>query len=954
MMMKMRTFHRSTLWSGASAIGLLAFAPQGALAQSAPVTASQDTPEPSPAPAGPDVVVTASRAGGTGFRAPTPTTVVGAAAIEQKQATNIADVLLQIPAFKPSISPNANGVRTQLPGANLADLRGLGSNRTLVLVDGARVVPQAPANNTGTGVSPDLNQIPALMVDRVEVITGGASAQWGSDAVGGVVNVLLRKKYNGLQVTAQTGFSTYGDDLTRRIGAVGGADLLDDHLHVVAAIDYAQSDKVGDIYTRPWGAQEYQIVANSAAATNGLPVNLIVPNVHFYSSPNLLITGPTGSPYRNFEFGPNGGPLTPFQTGSIVSGTAMIGGQGYSQAKGLSLVPGIRRIDPYIRLQYDVGPNTHLYLTGSYSTLRTNLNPLPSRITGGTIKGDNAYLLTLYPSIAATLGPNGSFTFNRVNYDFNPGSNGLVVVTNKTPKLSFGGEGGFGGTWKWDFHVGWGRNVYVNNTYNNGNKAHETFATDAVLSGGQIVCRALVPGSATYNPTAAAGCVPINLFGSGSPSPAAIAYVTGVATSRSVYEQTAAAANVHGEPFSTWAAPVSVAFGVEYRREKQDVTADAVSAAGGYEIANAGPFSGSFNVTEGYVESIVPLLRDSSLGKSLDLNGAVRVAKYSTVGTQTTWKVGATYEPIGGLRFRGTRSLDIRAPALFELFSPGSIANNSVSVRNPANGNTYNANIPVNLSIGNPNLAAERATTWTLGAVLEPHFLPAFKLSVDYYDINVKKAITTLPATSIASLCNAGDAYYCSAFTFSAAGPPTALALGAQNLAGVHVQGFDAAMSYHLPLSGISSLDLALNGTYTRHVMVDTGTGAAPIDRVGENSALNSYATPRVRANGSLTYRLKGFSLTSELNFISAGTVDNTFNTSASTTANLNHVPAYTYLNIYADMQINKTLGFFAGVRNVFNTAPPPLPSSTLNVVTNGQYYDTIGTFYQVGVRVKL
>ncbi|NML08165.1 TonB-dependent receptor [Sphingomonas sp. G-3-2-10] len=948
-------FSQRTLRLGTSLAALLACTP--ALAQEVAAEPEAVQEEPAQPASNEEIVVTATRAGTGGFRAPTPTTVVGSAAIEQRQSITVADVLQEIPAFKPTISPGANGVRTQLPGANLADLRGLGSNRTLVLVDGARVTPQAPANNTGTGVSPDLNQIPALLVERAEVITGGASAQWGSDAVAGVVNIILRKKYSGFQLTAQTGFSTYGDGLTKRIGALGGVSLMDDRLHIVAALDFSESDKVGDIYTRPWGAREYQIVANSAASTNGLPVNLIVPNVHFYSSPNMLITGPAGFSLRNYEFHSNGGAPTPFVTGSIVSGTAMIGGQGQSQAKGLSLVPGIRRFDPYARVQFDISDDTNIWLVGSYSMLRTEMNPLPSRITGGTIRSDNAYLQSLYPSIAASLGANGSFTFNRVNYDFAAsGENGPAIVENKTPHIAFGAEGRFSEKWKWDLHFGWGKNIYTNSTAGNGIRSRITYATDAVFSGGQIVCRALVPGSSTYNPTAAAGCVPINLFGQGSPSAAAISYVTGTAQARSVYEQRTAAANIRGELFETWAGPISIGAGVEYRREEQTVTADSISAAGGFEIANAGPFHGKFDVTEGYVEAIVPLLKDSAIGRSFDLNGAIRVANYSTVGTQTTWKVGASYEPVDGVRFRATRSRDIRAPALFELYSPGSIANNSVSVRNPANSTTYTANIPVNLSIGNANLDAEKAETYTIGVVLEPRFLPNFKVSVDYYDIDLKQAITTLPATSIASLCNAGDLYYCSAFTFSAAGPPTALSLGAQNLAGVHVQGFDAQLAYRFPLSGISlpgRIEMTVNGTYTQHVIVNTGTGAAPIDRAGENSTLNTYSTPRTRINGSLTYRVGGFALTSQMNFISAGTVDNTFNTSATTTANINHVPAYAYLNLYADMTVNDNFAFFGSVRNVFNTAPPPLPSSTLNIATNGQYYDTLGTFFQAGFRVK-
>jgi outer membrane receptor protein involved in Fe transport len=901
-----------------------------------------------------EIVVTSTRAAVAGFSAPTPTTVVNAAEIERKQAVNIADVLQAVPAFKPSATPNANGVKTQLPGAQLADLRSLGPNRTLVLVDGMRVVPQAPANNTGTGVSPDLNQIPSLMVERVDVVTGGASAQWGSDAVAGVVNVLLRRQFDGFQFTGQGGISELGDAGNYRVGALAGKNLLDDRLHLIAAVDYNRMNKVDDIYSRSWGRNEYQIVSNSASATNGLPVNLIVPDVHIYSSPGLLVTGPANFAYRNYEFQP-GGSVSQFQTGSLVSGTTMIGGQGNSQAKGLSLVPGIRRVDPYVRAQYDVSDALRVYAVGSYSMLRTEMNPLPSRITGGTIKADNAYLTTLYPTVAAAMAPNSSFTFNRINYDFND-VNGPVVVHNTTPHVALGAEGEFGSSWHWDSHIGWGRNEYRNETHGNGIKQNEAFATDAVMYNGEITCRALVPGSATYNPTAAAGCVPLNLFGAGSPSAEAIDYVIGVAHAKAIYEQDTAALNVRGEPFSTWAGPVATAAGIEYRREKERVTTDPISAAGGFEIANSAPFAGDFNVKEMYLEEVAPLMRDSKLGKSLDLNAAVRVADYSTVGTQTTWKAGLTYQPIEGLRFRGTRSRDIRAPALFELYSPGSVANNSVNVRNPANGVTYTNNIPVNITAGNLDLDPERSDTYTLGVVVEP--FARLSASVDYFDINVKQAITSLSATAAASLCNSGDDFYCSAFTFSPAGPPTALHLGVQNLAGVHVKGFDVALAYRFPLSSWfasapGTIETSLNGTYTRNVLVDTGTGAAPIDRAGENSAINTYATPRTRLNGSITYTAGGFSGTAQLVFIGSGALDNTFNTSAATSSNLNSVPAFTYLNLYSSYDLNDNLQLFASVRNAFDKLPPPIPSVSLNVATNGQFYDTIGRAYQLGARWK-
>src|SRR5690606_16204117 len=186
---------------------------------------------------------------------------------------------------------------------------------------------------------------------------------------------------------------------------------------------------------------------------------------------------------------------------------------------------------------------------------------------------------------------------------------------------------------------------------------------------GNIVCRATLPGP-SFN-AAAAGCVPLNMFGNGSPSEEARAYVNQGGTLDVEYIQQAFAANLRGEPFSTWAGPVSASTGIEWREEEEVLTADAIGGSNGFLSAgNAVPWSGKFDVLEGYVEAIIPLARDAAFARLFDLNAAVRYAEYSTAGGQTAWKIGAVWEPADWLRLRTTRSRDIRAPALNELFSP--------------------------------------------------------------------------------------------------------------------------------------------------------------------------------------------------------------------------------------------------------------------------------------------
>lgn len=930
-----RRLRRTLLMSSAASALTL---PSAAMAQPTPQVEQAEIGSQATAA---DIIVTASRAAPHGADAPTPTAVIGSDAIDNRQVTNVAQLLNEQPVFRATTSPSANAIRTQTPGASTADLRGLGAARTLVLVNGARVPPLAPASN-GTGTTPsapDLNTIPTLMVERVEVVTGGASAQWGSDAVAGVVNIILKNRFTGLELRAQAGVSKYGDAGNYRLAALGGA-AFGEGGHIVAGIDYVKNDEVGDIYTRPWGANEYGRVANPAFATNGQPANIIATNVHAGSSLGGLITGPATFSLRNYEF-TSATTVAPFDGGGIRNASLQIGGQGQSLARGVSLAPGIERFNPYLHAEYEFSDALTLKAEASYSETRAQMTALPPRDAAVTILASNPYIPAV---VRSAMGALPSFTISRLDYDI-----GLfkVHVTNRTPRLMAGASGKIGGGWSWDAHVTWAENDYRQTVPNNRNLTKFRFATDAVQSGNDIVCRATLPGP-SFNANAA-GCVPINLFGNGTPSAAAIDYILDRSVATAKYDQVTAAANLRGTPFSTWAGPVSVALGAEYRREKEVVGADAVAAAGLYETSNAAPYSGRFNVKEGYVEAIVPLARDLPGLRSLDLNGALRVADYSTAGTQTTWKGGAVWEPFDGLRFRATRSRDIRAPAIFELFSAGAVTNLSATV----NGVTA-ALIPQNATIGNAALRPEKADTLTIGAVINPSFAPRFTLSVDYYNIDLKDAVTTVSGTVAGNLCSAGQTYFCSLFTFAGT-TPTAYNARYLNAASLRTNGLDIAGSYRLPLSDIrdgwnGSLTLSFSGTYVFHYYSNLGNGSATIDYVKDNSPAG---LPRFRSNTSLTYQSGGFSLTGQVTTISAGNIDNTANLNAATSINNNHVPAYQYLNLQASQEVGERFRLFAGVNNLFNTAPPALPSTTVFTLTNGIYYDTIGRTFTVGVNVR-
>jgi len=902
------------------------------------------------------IVVTASRTAQNGLDAPTPTQIVGAAAIERQAATTVMDVLNQNPAFKPTRSPGANGSNTSSPGQATADLRALGGQRTLVLINSSRIVPYAPASNLGSPTTTDLNLFPTLMIDRVDIVTGGASALYGSDAVSGVVNLIMKTEYDGLLLTGQAGVSQFGDFGNQRLGGIGGINFNDDRGHFVLSVDYSNNDGVGDQYNRDWGREEWNIVTNGQKAANGLSDLILSPNVHnSLGLGGVIISNIPGLVNQTFN---SDGSLRPFQQGSISGGQTMIGGEGTVITTGTDLVPSVRRFTTYGSLYYEFSPAVTGYVEGGYSWSKGQLDGVPIRLGSQAIRRDNAFIpAAVLARLPATT---QSFNISRFASDL---PNNQYNIYNDVPHGTAGLKGELGGSWRWDAHASYGVNDYSTTIYNNPVTQNIAFAADAVRdpATGQIVCRATLPG-ASFN-AAATGCVPINLFGPGNVSPEGFAYVSGVGQLDVSYKQTTFAANLVGDVFSTWAGPVSVAVGGEYRKESEALTADPIASVNGFLTAgNAVPWSGSFDVKEGYVEATVPLAADMAFARNIDVNGAIRYADYSTAGGQVAWKLGAVWEPFDGFIIRAARSRDIRAPALNELFSPGSDVTNSVTLL--VNGRLKSASIPQNASGGNPDLDPEIGETWTAGLAYRGQgALRGLGLSADYYNIKISGAIANLSSVNIASLCGGGDQYFCNLFTY---GPDpsnpgeqihTSLTAPAQNIGAFKQEGVDVTLSYATDLGFLGEggrYSITGSGTYIFSALVDAGTGAPPVDRAGENNQVNTGAIPTFRGNLSQTLGNDAWELTLQTIFISKGTLDNTYNTPTGSTINDNNVPAVAYLNLFGKVFVeDEGAELFWAINNLLDKDPPPTPYAILNTPTNGQYYDKVGRNFVVGARIR-
>lgn len=902
-----------------------------------------------PMAAGGDIVVTGSRIARDGFNAPTPVTALGSEQFQLRAPTTIGDALATIPSFRGGGNATSSGVNSRGGGVISADLRGLGPTRTLVLVDGRRFI--GTGSGAGNDGVVDLKLIPTMLVQQVEVVTGGASAAWGSDAVAGVVNFILRDEMEGIEGTIQTGISSRGDNQEYRVALATGQSFADGKIHLVMGGDFVKNEGIGNQYTRDWGRLEYGLITNPNYATNGLPNFIISPNVRPASmTPGGLIT--TG-PLRGLEILPNG-QTRQFNFGTIF-GANMIGGdnQGNHLSNTSILRAPMQSITGMAKLKWEVSPAFEPFVEANLGFSKVGgISQQPRDAGTLTIQRDNAYLPQ---SVRDLMVANNlqTITVGRLSND----SGGLELHgRNRLFRGVVGAKGDLGGSWRWDAYYQFGRNHYtVKAGPNNRIVANWRNAIDAVESNGAIVCR-----STLTNP--ANGCKPINIFGDGSV--VVNDYAFGTATFDVVNKQHVAAANLNGDIFETWAGPVSLAVGAEYRKETIDGDSDAISQAlqangtrGGFQLANQPPITGSYDLWEAYAEAVVPLLRDSPLGRSLDLNGAVRRTDYSISGVVTTWKAGLSYEPFDGLRFRATRSRDIRAPNLQELFSqPGGAG--FTNIFDPVAGQTVQVR---EIQTGNLGLSPEKADTWTVGLVAQARSL-GLSLSVDYYDIKVDDVISNISGNLTANRCFAGQTEFCQYVNFNPDGTINAVRLPFLNLNAFKTSGVDFELKYDTGLWGGDFSARAL-GTYVDKLVTVDATGTT--DRVGKVTSFNrTSGVPHFMGSLDLTYKGDGWLLNALTRFVGQSKFDPalTEGAGAANTINKNSVPAYAYLSMTAQVDIDvgsgKEAQMFLTVDNLTDTRPPFVPSGSVGgaaeTSTTPAFYDVIGRSFKIGLRFKL
>ena len=933
-------------------------------------TAEQDVDDPKRQQT---VFVTGSRLQSDGFTTPTPVTSQGVDDLLKSTPTDLPDALNKLPQLLLSNSPSRSAHNFANPPThgNLLNLRGVGSNKTLILFDGLRVPPTTYNGDV------DTNIIPNLLLDRVDIVTGGASAAYGSDAVAGVVNFVLDDDFVGVKGVAQAGMSQRGDNENYRFGLAGGWEVGNQGHLLLSAETYTNEGMFRS--DREVATQNYimsgSVPGGGAPGSEGNPFT-IWPNGRLTSATEngLIISSPAGFPFAGQQFTSNGD-LVPFVAGTPTGTPGFFsGGDGYAISNDTHSVAPYSTHKLFGRYEHEFGGGLSGYVQGIYSRNELEYVALANSLTGVTpapIFGDNAFLPA---ELQAVMAPGDMISVAKYGANIAPKPKG--EETTDFWMATAGLEGELGGEWTWDA------------AYTHGNSTHKmeqgplfnwqkTYAAlDAVDDGsGNTVCRT----SLSADPAVAArfsDCVPFNifLFDESYGQQAGFDYATDTSTYEATTKMDIIAANVQGSLFELPAGSVDIAVGGEFRTQSLKLTSNSDPAlldtpeerddyfaglrgvapsALFYWLTNTGVADGSVDVWEGYAETNVPLISGQPFFESLDFNGAIRYTDYSTSGGVTTYKAGLTWRPVEDILFRGAYSRDIRAPNLFELFAGDQSRIGLLA--DPVSGVTQN--IP-QVQGGNVNLDPEKANTMTLGAVFTPSAIDGLSVAVDYYDIEIEDAIGTLTVTQIVANCAAsgGSAPECSLVTRPSANEfPTLIRLAPANIASLSTSGVDVDVRYVTDF-GPGELSLRAFVNYLDSFERQQSAQAATLDFAGYAQPTSTpTAYPQLRGTFNINYELGNFGIYLTEQYIGSSDL-------GSEEPNQNYLNGdvdpvwYTDLTLTYDVpETNGALEIFGTVNNLFDEEPPLIPSSIPGVIspTIVSVYDSVQRRFVVGARFE-
>ncbi|WP_293458622.1 TonB-dependent receptor, partial [Phenylobacterium sp.] len=749
-----------------------------------------------------EVVVTGTRIPSPNLESVSPVTAVSAQELKAQGVTRVEDMLNTLPqAFAAQGAALSNGST----GTATVNLRGLGATRTLVLIDGRRLMPGTP-NTSGGALAADINFIPSALVQRVDVLTGGASAVYGADAVAGVVNFILQKDFEGVRVDAQYGIYQHNnnDDFAQGVVSASGAASATPQFYQLPKHNVRDGEQTEVTLTIGVNAPDGK--GNVTAYAGYRHVEPILQGNRDYSSCTFFSGTPDFS-----QFGCGGsGTAFPVRVGSQIVDTngpgntfrTRTGADVYNYGPANYFQ---RPDDRYIMgafAHYEIAPWAEAYADLMFMDDTSTYQIAPGGIFAGTwsINCANPFLSDqergLMPVAAGSGGGtclSNPGTDASPNYFRGTGSRRNIEGGGRQGKTEHtqyryvvGLRGDIADNWNYDFYMQYGRVKFSQVQTAFFRTAAINNALDVVSVNGVPTCRSVVNGS---DPA----CVPYNLFQLGQVTQAALDYLqtpsysTGNTYERVVNFSVGGDLTDYGIK-SPWAEEgVGVSFGAEYRREGLDSAADYISASGGLNGAGGAspPVNGSYDVYELFGEARIPLIQDAPFAKRLQMELAYRYSDYSTGVTTDTYKIAGDWQVIDDLRFRASYQRAVRAPHVLELFSPQNVVLDGtqdpcagLSAGDPlvaACAQAFNLTTAQVLAIeanpapqyngltgGNPNLNPETSDTISFGVVLTPTFLPGFNFSADYFNIKVKDYISGIGADVIINRClSTQDPYFC-------------------------------------------------------------------------------------------------------------------------------------------------------------------------------------------------
>lgn len=929
-----------------------------------------------------DIVVTGSRIAQPGLVSASPIVTMDPISFKQTGAVTLEDSLNRLPQLVPARGATSNDGLTG--GITTLDLRGLGSNRTLVLQDSRRLQASTPLGAV------DINNIPSALIQSVEVVTGGASAAYGSDAVAGVVNFKLNHKFKGIQLDLQNGVTSRGDGFQTQVSLTAGGAFNDDRGHAQLSISYSKRNGVENA-TRGFS----RIVRPSSGLSTGVYVanatNL--PSQAAMDSVFAQYGVAAGQVGRTAGLSFNGdGSLFSFQTnalnykGGVPNLITTPNSIRYNSSGVNGLTIPYERLGAYAHVDYDVSDSINVYSEFNFAHFTSQAHYAPSFITVSVPVTNPFIPADLKALLASRPNPTANFSLTRryaeVGFRY-------ADTTTDNFQVRLGATGALGiRDWTWDLYGSYGRSDQTQRD-SNGFSVSALQSLASAADGGASLCAG---GMNLFGPQANTACAN---------------YIRRNTLRSSTSEQKVVEGTIQGSLFTLPAGDVRFAAGVDYRSDSFDFTPDAALQSGdisSFSTAAIPPVRGSVSAKEAYGELSVPILADLPALKKLTLGLGYRYSDYNVAGGVHSYRAEANWEVFSALRIRGGFARAVRSPSIQELFSPTSVTSPTIGTpgtvgqgdpcdirsayRTGSSAATVRTlclaqGVPANIidsytfnsvqlteggvTGGNLNLKPEKADTITLGAVLTPRFntpwLSMLTLSTDYYKIKVKNAVSTIAgATAIQRCYNlagtnpnyAADNVYCGLFgRSSSTGQINAIALYNLNLGVIETSGLDIALDWMADLEGAGFPGggrLRVNAAATRlfNYKVQTLPGEVPTDYAG-SAGNDAKALPDWKLSSNIAYSNGPATVSLQYRYIGP-MIDASVVTVSDTTGF--HIPSRSYFDVNLSLRVTESMNFRMGVNNLTDKAPPTFAtfdqSNTLPAV-----YDVLGRSFYVGLTTR-